>query len=416
MPSFNELYSRLPNETQAFLKSIWGNLPEKEGDQLQSILKGIPVEPNLTKLLLDLAVVQLKLAFGKKRSVVIIGPANVGKSTLYNQLVRSRQDKAEVSPLPGTTRENQEADAGLFSIIDTPGADAVGEVGEIEKQHALTAAEGADFLIIIFDAIQGIKRTEQDLFKELVALNKPYIVVLNKSDLVRLELTKVVTLSAKNLDLQSEQVIPIAARDGKNIDQVLISIATIDPEIVAALGSALPQFRWQFSWRAIISAASISAVIALAPLPFIDFLPLVIAQSVMVLTIARIYNFQINLKRARELVATFGIGFLGRMLFQELSKLGGVPGWLLAAAIAASTTVAMGYAATIWFEKGERVSRQSLKQVTSELTRYLLDRLRNRGKGHPTHTTLRQEILEALEESPYSKDRSSLDIDDEHHD
>jgi small GTP-binding protein len=415
MPSFDELYSHLPLETQAFLKSIWGNLPEKERGQLQNILKGIPVEPNLTKLLLDLAVVQLKLAFGKKRSVAIIGPANVGKSTLYNQLVRSRHDRAVVSPLPGTTRVNQEADAGLFTIIDTPGADAVGEVGEIEKQHALTAAEGADFLVIIFDAIQGIKRTEQDLFKELVAINKPYLVVLNKSDLVRRELTKVVELSAKNLNMLPEQVIPIAARDGKNIDQVLISIATIDPEIVAALGSALPQFRWQFSWRAIISAASLSAVIALAPLPFIDFLPLVFTQSIMVLTIARIYNYQINLERARELVTAFGIGFLGRTLFQELSKLGGVPGWLLAASIASSTTVAMGYAATIWFEKNERVSRQSLKQITSEMTRYLLSILRKSGKSRPAQTTLRQEISEALAESPYSQDRSSLEKDSEHH-
>lgn len=413
MPSFDEISSHLPAETQAFLKSVWNNLPESERKQVQSILTGLPSAPNLTKLLIDLAVNQLKLAFGKKHSVVIIGPTNVGKSTLYNQLIRSSRDKAEVSPLPGTTRVNQEADAGLFSIIDTPGADAVGEVGETEKKHALYAAEAADFLVIIFDAIQGIKRTEQDLFLELVALKKPYLVVINKTDLVRRELADVVKLSAKNLNLQPEQVIAISARDGKNLDQVLLSIAAIDPEMVAALGSALPQFRWQFSWRAIISGASISAVIALAPLPFIDFLPLVAAQSMMVLTIARIYNYQINLARARELVATFGIGFLGRTLFQELSKLGGVPGWLLSASIATSTTVAMGYAATVWFEKGEKVSRQSLTQMTKELTSYLLSILRQRVSKRPPQATLQREITEALEKSPFGKDRSTLSKDDE---
>jgi len=38
-----------------------------------------------------------------------------------------------VSPLPGTTTENQQADAALFTVVDTPGADAVGSVGEQEK-------------------------------------------------------------------------------------------------------------------------------------------------------------------------------------------------------------------------------------------------------------------------------------------
>ncbi|MBI3764595.1 MAG: 50S ribosome-binding GTPase, partial [Chloroflexi bacterium] len=81
-------------------------------------------------MLLGLALTQYKIAFGEKQNIAIVGPANVGKSTLYNQLIRSKDDRAEVSPIPGTTRVNQEADAGLFVMVDTPGADAVGEVGE----------------------------------------------------------------------------------------------------------------------------------------------------------------------------------------------------------------------------------------------------------------------------------------------
>jgi hypothetical protein len=42
--------------------------------------------------------------------------------------------------LPGTTTENQQAEAALFTVIDTPGADAVGSVGEQEKNLALSAA------------------------------------------------------------------------------------------------------------------------------------------------------------------------------------------------------------------------------------------------------------------------------------
>jgi GTPase SAR1 family protein len=57
----------------------------------------------LIQLLLKLATGQLKMAFGRKHRVVIVGPTNVGKSTLYNQLVRRKEDQADVSPLPGTT-------------------------------------------------------------------------------------------------------------------------------------------------------------------------------------------------------------------------------------------------------------------------------------------------------------------------
>ena len=108
----------------------------------------------------------------KKNRVAIVGPANVGKSTLFNQFTQNKVDLAEVGPLPGTTRANHLADAGLFSIIDTPGADAVGEVGENERREALYAAGEADFLIIMFDAIQGIKQTELELYRHLLIIKK----------------------------------------------------------------------------------------------------------------------------------------------------------------------------------------------------------------------------------------------------
>ena len=89
-----------------------------------------------------------------------------------NQLVRQKVDRAAVSPIPGTTKVAQSADTGLFDIIDTPGADAVGMSGLREHEIALEAARSADFLLIMFDAVQGIKRGELDLFLELKALGK----------------------------------------------------------------------------------------------------------------------------------------------------------------------------------------------------------------------------------------------------
>jgi uncharacterized protein (DUF697 family) len=118
----------------------------------------------------------------------------------------------------------------------------------------------------------------------------------------------------------------------------------------------------------------------------------------MVLGIARIYNYDINLERAKELVTTFGMGFLARTLFQELSKLGGVPGWILSAAIASSTTVVMGYAAARWFERGERLSADALSKLTKEITEKQLTNLKKLGKGRPGKKDIQEHIAESLEE------------------
>ena len=410
MTLFDDILKQFPPDVQETVRKIWEALGPNEKASFLSLLVGFPADVNLVKLLVKLSTAQIRQAFGNKHRVVIVGPTNVGKSTLYNQLVQNKRDQAAVSPLPGTTTENQQADAALFTVVDTPGADAVGSVGEHEKDLALSASAEADFLVLVFDAIQGIKKTEQELFNEVLALKKPFVVVLNKIDLVpRKDLHAVIASAALNLGLEPDQIVPIVAKDGKNLGKVLLAIAATEPGMVVALGQALPEYRWQLAWQTIVRSASISAAIALAPLPVIDFVPLVITQSIMVVSIARIYNYKITPQRASELVATFGLGFLGRTLFQELSKLGGLPGWLLSAAIASSTTVVMGYAAVRWFEKGEKLSSEALKKLTRGMTTYLLDTLKTLGKRKPGQKGLRERIAQSLEDSPLAESRSALD-------
>ena len=410
MTLFDDILSQFPPEIQATVRKTWEALAPNDKTGFLTLLTGFPSDANLVKMLVNLSTAQIRQALGHKHRVVIVGPTNVGKSTLYNLLVQNKRDLALVGPLPGTTTENQQAEAALFTVVDTPGADAVGSVGEYEKGLALSASEEADFLLLVFDAIQGIKKTEQELFNELSALKKPFVVVLNKIDLIpRKDLQFVISNAAVNLGLEPEQIIPIVAKNGKNLGKVLLAVAATEPEMVAALGQALPEYRWQLAWQTIVRSASISAAIALAPLPVIDFVPLVFTQSIMVISIARIYDYKITARRASELVATFGLGFLGRTLFEELSKLGGLPGWLLSAAIASSTTVAMGYAAVRWFEKGEKLSTEALKKLTQEMTAYLLDTLKSRGKRIPGQKGLRERITQSLESSPMAESRSALD-------
>jgi small GTP-binding protein len=407
MPTIEDLIERLPDDTQKTVRSLWETLPDTDRASIKNLVEGFPSQTNLWRLLVRLSTNQIKYVMGKKDKIAIIGPANVGKSTLYNQFTQNKEDLASVSPIPGTTRVNQQAETGLFTIVDTPGADAVGNLGEKERDEAYQAASQADFIIIIFDAIQGIKKTELEIFHYLIGLNKPYIVILNKIDLVKSDQEKIIDTVASSLGMKAEQIIPTSAKNGKNLSRVLLAIAAAQPEILTALGRGLPAYRWQLAWRAIVGASSLSGVIALAPLPIIDFAPLIINQTSMVLTIARIYNYKINLQRARELVVTFGLGFLGRTLFYELSKLGGIPGWILSAAIAASTTVAMGYAAVVWFERGEKLSKDTIKKLTRVITKDLLDSLKSIG-SRKDRKKLQERIAETLENIPLAEDENAF--------
>lgn len=409
MSTIDEILKEFPPRTREKVKAAWEALPENIQAEFERVLKLVPIQPQLLKKLIELALNQYKTVSGKKNKIAIVGPANVGKSTLYNNLIRSKTDQAEVGPVPGTTRINQEADAGFFSVIDTPGADAVGEVGDVEKQHALDGARQADFLVVMFDAIQGVKKTEQELFEELAELDKPTLVVLNKIDLVKRSEERVIAKAASTLALESDQIVAINAKDGKNVEKVVMAIAKMAPEIVAALGRALPELRWQLAWGAIVSAASTAGLVGAVPIPFVDFAPLAAVQGAMVLSIARIYQYEITLERAKELVVTFGLGFLGRTLFQQLSKLGGIPGYVLAAAIAASTTVVMGYASIAWFQKGEKLTSESLQKMTKDITDILLQSLKNLGKSRPSKTDLQEAIQKGLENSPLASQQPDIE-------
>jgi len=396
MTIINSLLNKLPPETREIAEMIWGSLAPAERKTLLSWVSSMPTETTMLRTLLGLSANHLKQTFGQKHHVAIIGPANVGKSTLYNQMVDPKAEKARVSPVPGTTRENQSGDSGLFTIVDTPGADQAGTLGQEEQETAYSAARSADFLIIMFDAIQGIKETDVNLYKEILSLGKPYITVLNKVDLVQKSEEKVRTSVAASLGIDPDQLISLSAKTGYNLSNIVTAIAVTEPALVAALGQAFPEYRSKLAYRTIVNAASISAVIALMPLPVIDFAPLLITQTTMVLGIARIYNYKINLKRARELLVTFGVGFLGRTLFYELSKFGGIPGWMLSSAIAASTTVAMGYASIAWFERGEKLTQQQMKEISKTISQKLLEAIKSIGKKKSNPKKLKSIIEDTL--------------------
>lgn len=244
MTPYDEVAPDVSESAHDTIRQVWESLSEEQRKEYQELLIQLPTSLRPLKDILFLVLDQYKPVLGNKHSVVVVGPANVGKSTLYNQLISDDRDRAEVGPVPGTTRQNQEADTGLFTVIDTPGADAVGEVGEREREIALQAAERADLLLIMFEATRGVKRYEKDLFDELLALDKPFTVVLNKMDLVpRRDRAQVRDEAARNLRLKPSQIIDIVATEGTNVGRVVLAIARSEPELLAAIAEAMPVYR-----------------------------------------------------------------------------------------------------------------------------------------------------------------------------
>ena len=290
----------------------------------------LPGDPDKLRKLFAAAREQMEMVFGDQHDVAIVGPANVGKSTLFNRLIGKGERPAEVSPIPGTTRDNRAADAGPFTVIDTPGADAVGPVGERERELALQAAAGADFLVIIFDAIQGVKREEQSLFAELQRLGKPYIVVLNKIDLVGKQEKAVVANAAPisgwsrdhhpGLRVEGEESGTGGQRDCRRRAAAGGGAGSRSAGLPLAAGSQL------------ITRSASESLVALTPLPFVDFIPRW-AQVTLILGIARIYNYQLTPARARS-GQRAGRRFSGAAPCFTRSPLGGPPTWLVAVAVA----------------------------------------------------------------------------------
>lgn len=388
------------------IKAAWDKLPQERRAELARLLGILPGDLGRWRRLMEEAAAHLHLAAADRHTVAILGPANAGKSTLYNQLIRGSETRAAVSAVPGTTRQVQAADTGIFQVVDTPGADLQGEAGLEQKARAMAAAASADLLIVLFDGAHGVRQAERELLVELASLGKPAIVGLNKMDLVGGEKSAVLGRAAAALGLPVEQVLPVCAKSGAGVERLLLAVAKSEPGILAALGEALPGYRRVFARAAIGRAASTAAAIAVTPLPIMDFIPLIAVQSALVLGLARIYAYRLSPARARELLVTFGVGLLARNLFYELMRLGGPPGWLVAAAVAAGTTTALGYAAQAWFERGEKLSRERLEALSRTFGSRVADDLKGLGRRRPKRIVIEEHVERALEGEGSPPDRA----------
>ena len=118
--------------------------------------------------------------------MVLVGRPNVGKSTLFNRLTRSRD--ALVADVPGLTRDRHYGAGRVgdkpFLVVDTGGLEPAateGVLAQMARQTKAALAE-ADAVVFITDGREGVTGQDQRIAKELRRLNRPVLVAVNKSE------------------------------------------------------------------------------------------------------------------------------------------------------------------------------------------------------------------------------------------
>mgnify|MGYP000549758228 CR=1 FL=1 len=418
-PSFDEVMSKLladlSEDSRVFLQTMYESLPSDKKQRiaanLQTLLRDF--KPTAMYKVVQLALRQYEGVFDReRRQISIVGPVNVGKSSLFNALILAGQTKAEVSPVPGTTKVVQAADAGLCTVIDTPGGDEA--AGEARRRLALSSARAADSLIVVFDAAAGITQGTRELFDELRALDKPMTLVLNKIDLVKKYEDQVVAKAAQDLGVSQADLIPVSATKGINLDKIVFSLVRLNPGLLALVSELVPQYRRQIAARYIAGAAASAFAVGSTPLPVADFFPLSAIQIGLTLQLGRVFGQQVTWDKAKEVLLTLGGGWGLRELFRQLIKLVPLPGanWLVSGLYAAVATAALGLAAreywahgglgepAQWRKTAERFYQQIWGQVKS---RQILKQLRNRKAATRLLESTIEEQAEQISEAEQAK-------------
>ncbi|WP_311352383.1 ribosome biogenesis GTPase Der [Aggregatibacter segnis] len=160
--------------------------------------------------------------------VALVGRPNVGKSTLFNRLTRTRD--ALVADFPGLTRDRKYGQAHLagydFIVIDTGGIDGTEEgVEEKMAEQSLLAIEEADIVLFLVDARAGLTSADIGIANYLrQRQNKTTVVVANKVDGIDAD-----SHCAEFYQLGLGEIAQIAASQGRGIanlmEQVLSPLA-----------------------------------------------------------------------------------------------------------------------------------------------------------------------------------------------
>jgi GTP-binding protein len=156
-------------------------------------------------------------------SVALVGRPNVGKSTLFNRLTRTR--RAIVTPVPGTTRDvlsqQLEWEGTRFELTDTGGMFGASEdpLHQLVLERGRRAIGDADLLVLVVDGREGLVGGDREIAKAVREAGKPALLAVNKIDDRRAH-----SGALEMYQLGFDPVFEIAAEHGDGVGDLLDAI------------------------------------------------------------------------------------------------------------------------------------------------------------------------------------------------
>lgn len=159
----------------------------------------------------------------------LVGRPNVGKSTLFNRLTKSRD--ALVANYPGLTRDRKYGEGEMlgrrFMLIDTGGITGEEEgIDSAMAEQSMLAIDESDAVLFIVDSRDGLTPTDRQLAKYLREKQRKVYLVANKIDGVNPDIA-----TAEFFELGLEDVYPITATHGRGVKSLMEAVLEPFPEI-----------------------------------------------------------------------------------------------------------------------------------------------------------------------------------------
>src|SRR5690606_5817254 len=159
--------------------------------------------------------------------IALVARPDVGKSTLFNCLTRSRD--ALVADQPGLTRDRKYGDGGIgdrpYVVVDTGGLSGSGdELDELMARQAELAIQESDVTLFLVDAREGLTAQDELIAAQLRRLGKPVFLVVNKAEGLDEH-----TAGAEFFALGLGQPHAISAAHGRGIGQLMEKVLAALP-------------------------------------------------------------------------------------------------------------------------------------------------------------------------------------------
>lgn len=166
---------------------------------------------------------------GERIHIGFFGMRNAGKSSLVNAV--TGQNLAVVSPVKGTTTDPvmkamELLPLGPVMIIDTPGFDDEGSLGELRVQKTKQILNRSDIAVMVIDSTVGVSKADIELVDIIKERKIPYIIVFSKCESAEDDDIKAKYSEALK-DVPAERMISVSSSEGTNINELKELMASL---------------------------------------------------------------------------------------------------------------------------------------------------------------------------------------------